>query len=397
MPKTSIEEPSLRERFAGKSDWLSRIPFLIGAILLHLIVFVLLATWVIFRPPVQHSDPATFGMIKIAPPPPPPPPAPPQSLGGEAQSALEPSVTVTPPPSVPHLAMTQNQSAFTLSASALPQPSLTSMTQATGTGLATTGATGSGVGVGSVFGSDNNNGNGMTGYFYDLKQTPDHKPTNMDIDSEQAALKKFFADGWNEDDWAGKFLKSPKPLYANEILVPIISSEEGPKAYGLGNVCEMGYWAAVYHLKITCGRTGNFRVAGYGDDYLVVRVDGHVVLDSGYYPPMTSFKREKRYPAHWLKYKAIRPDYGQTVVGSSFTMETGSEMTIDVLISDAFPAHGEGKCGYFLFLLEEGKDYPKDAQDDFIFPLLQVQPDSKVTRTGDHPPFSVHPEDALLP
>jgi len=396
MPKTSSDEPSLRERFAAKSDWLSRIPFLVGAVLLHLIVFVLLATWVIFRPPVEHSDPATFGMVKIAPPPP-PPPAPPQSLGGEAQSALEPSVTVTPPPTVPHIAMTQSPSTFALSASALPQPNLTSATRAVGTGLSSTGATGSGLGVGSVFGSDNNNGNGMTGYFYDLKQTPDHKPTNIDVESEKAVLKKFFAGGWNEDDWAEKFLKSPKPLYANEIFVPIISSEEGPKAYGLGKVCQMGYWAAIYHLKITCGRTGNFRVAGFGDDYLVVRVNGSVVLDSGYYPPVTSFKREKVYPAHWLKYKAIHPDYGQTVVGSSFTMETGSEMTIDVLISDAFPANGSGKCGYFLFLLEEGKDYPKDAQNDSIFPLLQVQPDSKVTRTGDHPPFSVHPEEALLP
>jgi hypothetical protein len=396
MPKTS-SETTMSERLARKSEWLSRMPFLVGAILFHVILFVLLATWVIFRAPVDKPDATTFSPVKIAIPPPPPPPAPPQSLGGEAQSALEPSVTVTPPPAIPHVTMTHNASPFTLSATALPQPSLTSTAPATGTGLANTGATGTGLGVGSVFGSDNNNGNGMTGYFYDLKQAPDHTPTGMDIDKERVVLKKFFAGGWNEDEWAAKYLKSPKPLYANELLVPITSSADGPKAYGLDKVCAMGYWAAIYHLKINCSRTGNYRLAGYGDDYLVVRVNGHVVLDSGYYAPVTTFKREKVYPANWMKYKSDHSDYMHTVMGSSFHMDTGAEMTMDVLLGDAFPADGAGKVGYFLLLIEEGKEYPKDALGDPIFPLLQVQADPKVTRKGEYPPFSVNPEEALLP
>ncbi|MEJ0001443.1 MAG: hypothetical protein WDO13_21335 [Verrucomicrobiota bacterium] len=155
----------------------------------------------------------------------------------------------------------------------------------------------------------------------------------------------------------------------------------------------------LYHLKINPAHSGNYRVAGYGDDFLVVRIDGHVVLDSGWYPPVTGFKREKIYPPNWLKTRADgHPEYGQTVVGTSFHMDIGEPMTIDVLLGDAVPgsATGWGRCGFFLFLLQDGKDYDQDAQGNPLLPVLQVQPNSTLDRPGEHPPYTTHAEDSLL-
>lgn len=387
--KRTNESPS------GFRKWQSKLPYFVGALLLHLLAFVMLATWVIFKAPVPPPE-ASFQAVKIAAPP--PPPAPPQAAGGEAANALEPDLTVVPPPTAPSVAAVHNTAAFNVASVNLPEPSLSSMAPAKGTGLSTEGASGSGLGAGSVFGSDNNSGNGMTGYFYDLKQTPDHQPTGMDVDKQHATLEKFFAEHWNEDDWATKFLKSPKPLYANELMVPLQYSLTGPKSFGMASICKPGFWAAVYHLKITASRSGNFRVAGYGDDYLVVAVDGDVVLDSGYYSPVTNFKRIKIYPSQWLEnHPTARPDYAQTVVGTPFHMDPGESLTFDVLISDAnAEAGGMGICGYFLFLLEDGKDYPTDAGGNPIFPVLQVQPDPDLKRDGKHPPFTSNREDALL-
>jgi hypothetical protein len=375
---------------------LSHAPYLIGAVFLHLVVFVLAATWVVFQEPRVPTDPATFERAKISPPPP-PPPSPPQSLGGEAQSALEPDLHVTPPQALSSAVTSKNTEVFNLASDKVPQLILPSTAPAAGTGLSTTGATGDDLGAGSVFGSDNNNGNGFTGYFYDLKQTPDHQPTGMTATEERTLLKKFFAGGWDETEWATQFLKSPKPLYANELMIPFQSSILGPKSFGLGKVCQPGYWAAIYHAKITASRTGEFRVAGYGDDFLVVRIDGRVVLDSGYYPPVTDFKREKIYPSNWLSYHpAKRPDYGHTVVGSSFHMDTARSMTIDVFIGDADAPPKGGICGYFLFFLRDGKEYPIDAGGNPIFPLFQIQANPALQRTGTHVPFSVDKTDALL-
>ena len=393
MPQTTDQERGLSSKLKG---WYASAPYLVGAILLHLILFLMVATWVIFAAPAVHSDSASFVSAK-APPPPPPPPAPPQSAGGEAQNALEPDLTVRPPPAVSSAVMSKSLSSFTLNSAHMPQPSLSNLAPPTGASLGNSGATGSSVGTGSLFGSDNNNGNGLTGYFYDLKQTPDHQATGMNVDKELPILTKFFASGWNEDDWTGKFLESEKPLYANEFLIPIIDSVEGPTAFGLGKVCQPGFWVAIYHGRISSSRSGDFRLAGYGDDFLVVRINGQVVLDSGYYPPVTRFKALKIYPALWLsKRPAKRPDYAQTVEGPSFHLDTAGNVTIDVLIGDAFAPPGGGKCGYFLFLMEDGKDYPADAKGDPILPLLQIQASPDLKRKGELPPFTANPEDALV-
>jgi hypothetical protein len=391
MPPTSEKESGFSAKLKG---WYTSAPYLVGAILLHLVLFLMVATWVIFSAPAVHPDSASFVATKVAPPPP-PPPAPPQEAGGEAQNALEPDLQVRPPPAVSSVVVSKTLSSFTLSSAHLPQPSISNLAPAAGASLGNSGATGPGTGAGTLFGSDNNNGNGLTGYFYDLKQTPDHTPTDMNVDKEVSMLRKFFSSGWNEDDWTGKYLESQKPLYANEFLTPIIESAEGPKAFGLGNTCQPGYWCAIYHGKITSSRSGDFRAAGYGDDFLVVRINGQVVLDSGYYEPVTSFKASKIYPGLWM---ATRPrsTYAQTVVGPSFHLDTGENVTIDVLIGDAFAPSGGGKCGYFLFLLEDGKDYPTDASGDPIFPLLQLQANPDLKRKGLIPPFTANPEDALV-
>jgi hypothetical protein len=378
-----------------RSRWISRTPYAAAAVLLHLILFVLFATYVIFQTPVEPRDSASFGQVKVPIPPPPTPPAP---SGGEARTALDPDMVVVPTPAVESPITSQVATSFTVPPVKTPMPNLNSLALPKGTGLADAGATGSGVGAGSDFGSAGNTGGAsFAGYFYDLKQTPDHVATGMNSDKEQEVLKYFFAQGWNEGDWAKRFLRSTMQLFTNEIMVPLRFSEDGPKAFGMDGVCQPGHWCAVYHLTFNASQSGTFRVAGYGDDFLVVRVNSAIVLDSGWYPPVTDFKRETIYPSTtWLKNPSPNhPEYCQTVVGTPFHFNQGDSATIDVLIGDA-AANGKGRCGYFLFLLKDGQDYPKNSNGTPLLPVLQVQPNPNLERTGDVPPFTAKPEDALV-
>ncbi len=377
------------------ADWMSRASFFLGAVLFHLLLFLMLATFVIFKAPEVPHETTEFQAVKIAVPP--PPPAPPAASGNAASSPVEPTITVTPPAAAPSAITTSASAFFNVAAVKVALPSLANLSPQMGSGLSGSGASGSHAGTGSVFGSEDNNGNGFTGYFYDLKQTPDYKDTGMDEEKEQKILKQFFKDGWNEDAWATQFLKSSKPLYANELMVPLRLSKEGPKAFGMEKVSQPGYWCIIYHLKVSAGHSGNYRLAGYGDDFLVARVNGQTVLDSGWFPPVTNFKREKIYAPNWLQHRnATHSEYGQTVVGLPFRLEVAESVTIDVLVGDANPQNGFGMCGYFLFLVQDGKDYDKDPKDNPLLPVLQVQPSPNLKREGDYPPFTSNPEDAIL-
>ena len=240
----------------------------------------------------------------------------------------------------------------------------------------------------------------FAGTFYDFKQDTDHHPTNMDVKTEQALLKTFLTNDWDEPRLKRDYLSSSKQLYSNEILIPFQSSSNGPAAFGLQSVCQMGYWCIVYHATVTPTRSGDFRLAGYGDDFLIVRINGVNLLDSGYYPPVTDLDRTKSIPhGPWVNDNSNRnsPTYGAAVEGPQFRITAGDEMTIDVLISDANPAGGTGRCGYFLMLLEADKDYTaQDAQGNYILPLLQINSDPNVKRTGEFPPFTSKAEDALV-
>ncbi|MEI9998151.1 MAG: hypothetical protein WDO13_02745 [Verrucomicrobiota bacterium] len=87
---------------AEKKSWyerLSRSTYFFGAVLLHLVVFFLFATWVIF--PAFHQPTEDFTKTYLppaAPPPPPPPPPPPQqTVPVPTQTVAAPTTTITSP------------------------------------------------------------------------------------------------------------------------------------------------------------------------------------------------------------------------------------------------------------------------------------------------------------
>jgi len=313
---------------------------------------------------------------------------------------LEPQTVVTPPSNPPAIVHVVAPASFNVTASKVILPNLPdSFTVASGTSLGDSGATGSDLGSGNPFGVATSDQASFSGTFYDLKQSPDHVAIKMDQAPEHDALTAFCAGGWDEESFKKSYFSSSKPLFANEIMIPIQPSIGAPAAFGVQNECKAGYWAILYHVKINPTRSGNFTLAGYGDDYLVARVNGVEVLDTGTASPVTKLKRGKSYPpGPWLdpKHVSDKMKYGYAMVGDKFHITAGNDLSIDVLIADSNASSNGGRCGYFLFLLED-KDYTvKDDKGNFVFPLLQIHPNPNVKRDGEYPPFSCNPGDALI-
>jgi len=172
-----------------------------------------------------------------------------------------------------------------------------------GFGGGTGGGIGSGTGIGrgngknfvSVFGSKMAV-NGLPGSFYDFKQNKAGKPTPMmggapekfGDPSNNAAIglyvkevNDFFDKGFSPSS-LGNVFRAPDTLLASQIFIPPCPATEAPKAYGVGEVCKPSRWIAHYKGAVKPPQNGKFRFVGSGDDFLVVRWDRKVVLDSGY-------------------------------------------------------------------------------------------------------------------
>jgi hypothetical protein len=165
------------------------------------------------------------------------------------------------------------------------------------------GGIGSGIGVGrgngknfvSVFGSKMAV-NGLPGTFYDFKQNKSGKPTPMmggapekfgdpsngpAIGLYSKAVNEFMDKGFTPSSLSDVF-RAPDTLLASQIFIPPCPATEAPKAYGVGELCKPSRWIAHYKGAVKAPQNGKFRFVGSGDDFLVIRWDRKVVLDSGY-------------------------------------------------------------------------------------------------------------------
>ncbi len=136
---------------------------------------------------------------------------------------------------------------------------------------------------------------GLVGTFYDLKQSADGKPTSMQFSALEKANPKTCIVGSDENKeyienvkkfnkaWSKNFLprffKAPQKLVANQIVIPRMTADAAPKAYGVEKECAPKRWIAYYEATIVPPRDGRFRFRGIGDDIMMVRINGQVVLD----------------------------------------------------------------------------------------------------------------------
>jgi hypothetical protein len=88
------------KRGTANPNWMRRLTrsgYFLGAVLFHLILFLLLATWVVFRPPPAPSEDFVKTYVPPAAPPPPPPAQPQETMPVPAQTLANPqSVIVNP-------------------------------------------------------------------------------------------------------------------------------------------------------------------------------------------------------------------------------------------------------------------------------------------------------------
>ncbi len=221
----------------------------------------------------------------------------------------------------------------------------------------------------TVFGSGQTVGNDFVGTFYDFKRDRSGRDIPMDPDMFRAALRKFIVKGWKLSV-LGRYYQSPKKLYATCFMIPQTLSILGPPAFGEDDT--LGYcWAAHYKGLLVCPASYTngitFRFRGFGDDILLVRVNGELVLNACW--PGTT---ELALAPEWQSTSADSRKYflgnNRAVVGDWITLEPGVPLDMEVLLGEV----GGGGFSTLLVVEVEGVEYEKNRQGGPILPMFKT-------------------------
>jgi hypothetical protein len=210
-------------------------------------------------------------------------------------------------------------------------------------------------------------GGSLAGKFYDLKQLKNGKPSNLDQEHGYPdEVSRFIKGGWSESHFE-KYFVGPNPLYTTQIFIPKTKAEEGPRAFNLGGRVQPKMWVVHYKGNVIPNESGTYRFVGIGDDVLVVRFEGRVVLDCGSTNP-SGKAPDKFYASDGLQLKGDMPWYKGLGRGDAFQVKAGESYPMEVLMGE-WPG-GDFKA--WLMLEKDGAQYDKDSKGNPILPIFKL-------------------------
>ena len=255
------------------------------------------------------------------------------------------------------------------------------------------GSGGTGGGSGrpvSLFGLHTAGSGALVGTLYDFKQTAEGKPTNQAI-ADQGSMSPLekkpndenhrfvgqFANANFSEGMVENYFKGPQPLYAPQVFIPPIPSESGPSEFGLGDKVVGRRWGVVYRGKVTAPESGSYHFVGLGDDYMIVRFQGRLVLDGSLTPPTGKRPlKEYTYAGMDKAYHFAESDPVQVIAGEQYEVK--------VLIGEQ---PGFIFCA-MLLLEKEGVKYETDPSGAPILPVFKVGP-CETNRTAKGAPATM--------
>jgi hypothetical protein len=218
----------------------------------------------------------------------------------------------------------------------------------------------------SVFGQSKQSEAAFMGVLYDLKQTQDRKPTNVDPETYSAVIDEFLSQGWDESV-LNRYYRVSKPLFTTQIFVPNMNANEAPKAFGAEKTVKPSRWVIHYKGQISPPEAGTYRFWGIADDVMAAAVNGKTVLVGN--------RRDTRLPKTLAVWQPSERDGahagdGNLRPGDWMTFKQDEIIDLDVIIGE----RPGGVFNAFLMVEKQGASYGTDRRGHPILPILQIAP-----------------------
>jgi hypothetical protein len=137
-------------------------------------------------------------------------------------------------------------------------------------------------------------------------------------------------------------------------------------------------------------QAGEYRLAGFADNVMVVKIRGETVLDGGWDSLSNKAILHELLPFALPSYihAASRVHDPHLKIGPTFHLDTADPVDMDVLIGDC-----GGVCSFFLLIEKMGNTYEKLPDGTPKLPFFQLNTGAAPTFSPqEHPPYSATPE-----
>jgi hypothetical protein len=211
----------------------------------------------------------------------------------------------------------------------------------------------------TMFGTSTSIGNDLEGVLYDFKRYRNGKKnSSYDVWTQ---MEKFIRSGWKPRS-LNDYYRAPRKLYTPMIMVPPTESAIGPWAFGERS---MEPWAYMLHYtgQLVHREGIKFRFVCMGDNYLLIRVNGKVVMDyKNQFEsaiPGPPFKATNYHLGHWYAYAS---DW--------IELTPGVPQDIEIALGE----YWGGLFGAMIAVEEYGVDYPNTPlpQDNPQLPIFKT-------------------------
>jgi len=287
---------------------------------------------------------------------------------------------------MPVMVTTSSPSTFSVKAVKVTIPNLpASITPPGATEMTGHETPGLAVGAGNPFGIENSSGaSQLEGYLYDLKQSPDHKSTEMDPGKYHDTIKQFIQGRWDPGLFRN-YYKSSKALSTSSIFIPTINAEDGPKAFGVEAEVKPNMYVVWYKVTASPSQSGTYHFVGLADDIMLVRVNGKTVLDASD-RPVDEELRSKQKTYDTTNFNPTWEGDAKLWVGLPFQASGGDPVDIEVIIGE----EPGGKSNYFLYIQRDETTYPCQSNQTPLLPVFQldVKPIHPSGDSQSFPPYS---------
>lgn len=202
---------------------------------------------------------------------------------------------------------------------------------------------------------------GLVGRFYDFKQTPDRRPTDVQgPGSLKNLLTTFVRGNWDENLFT-KYFRAKDPISTCQIFIPVRDSAAAPMAFNVGNEVKPLNWAALYKGNVVAAKDTTFRFRGRGDNYLMVRFDQKNV----FFNSLQDLVPLDLFPGNQPKVQ----DRSILSYGPWIHVEKGKKYPVEILLSDC-----GGVCSFTLCVEELHPDpQMQEGKQPSVYPLFQLE------------------------